>query len=121
MTIDDLEKTYWNAAHAYWFAHQDEESANNMSRAGIRAVITALRNEIAFVRYPGDEWNRHRLVATLNRILTGGVDADPAAVCVWKNSPYPDFPWQTSCGVLTLREPGENCNCGKPIELAAQS
>jgi D-mannonate dehydratase len=46
MTIDELEKTYWNAAQAHWFAHQDEKSANNMSRAGIRAVVTALREVI---------------------------------------------------------------------------
>jgi len=36
VTLDDLEKTYWNAAQAHWLAHQDDKSANNMSRAGIR-------------------------------------------------------------------------------------
>lgn len=72
-TVDELMVIY-DAAHekALGEAQVNEnfiEVMRRAQRAGIRAVIAALRDEFGRIMYPGDDWNRQGILEQFDQIL----------------------------------------------------
>jgi hypothetical protein len=63
MTLLDLVKIY---RAAFWGVKRAEDDGDS---AGIRAVVTALRDEFGRIMEPSDDWNRMGIVDVFNEIL----------------------------------------------------
>ena len=122
MTIQELWEIFDRAWHASVNIN-DVTDYGNAERAGVTAIVRALRDEIV----PDGEWWDHADVkGWFNEILgdAGEKVADAApAVCVW--TPYTDEPlgadWWRTCKDVRHRYKFDGhhpcASCGKPIKF----
>ena len=111
------------------------------ARAGIAAVVRALRDEFGRIMYPGDDWNRQGILEQFDQILGAAGDevahicdgdegpslhqtpatAPAPAVCEW--TPQDEGPaheiWKTGCGTMYERakSTGWCSKCKAPIKF----
>ena len=149
-TVDELIGVYIEASNAVvWEAEKRGlcPMTLDMQRAGIAAVVRAVRDEFGRIMYPGDDWNRQGILEQFEVILGDTAEArsagvlavesregamiseapeapatDPApAVCVW--TPQDEGPaheiWKTGCGTMYERAKSTGwCNkCKAPIKF----
>ena len=72
-TVEELAKTF----RAGLFAHLGANpyaTVHEGDRAGIAAVIRALRDEFGRIMYPGDDWNRQGIMEQFDQILGEAVE-----------------------------------------------
>ena len=150
-TMGDLRKAYKDGyrtkVDSYDY-HPTPSSIVEAERAGIAAVVRALRDEFGRIMYPGDDWNRQGILEQFEEILgaagdeaaggptredgqaSQGAASTPAAapapdVCVW----LPHH--QTGMGMLFVSKcdrelhfvtaSGDCPSCGLPIKFTEES
>ena len=140
-TVDDLVRVF-EIAH---YGAANGPADKTRLRAGIAAVVRALRDEFGRIMYPGDDWNRQGILEQFDQILGAAGDevatqrermqrilddqlknqplppaADPApTVCGWRKVEIKgplDPNWWSDCARPYDYERSV-CGCGKPIRF----